>query len=119
MLKVIWVQTPEMSFFKRRAYLQSEYQALFRTKDNDPNEFMDYWNCSTTEARPIKCTNMRVEFCERELDTLDGLAHYAARGLSLNGGSEHALFSFYLEGYSKENSERILKYVIKKMAYRP
>jgi S1-C subfamily serine protease len=117
MLKVIWVQTPEMSFFKRRAYLQSEYQALFKTKDTDLSEFMDDWDCSTTEARPIKGTNMRVEFCEREVDTLDGLAHYAARGLSLNGGSEHALFSFYLEGYSLENAEKVLEAVLEKMVF--
>jgi len=115
MLKVIWVQTPEMSFFKRRAYLQSEYQALFKTKDNDLSEFMDDWDCSTTEARPIKGTNMRVEFCEREVDTLDGLAHYAARGLSLNGGSEHALFSFYLEGYSRENATSVMDSFLEKM----
>jgi S1-C subfamily serine protease len=117
MLKVIWVQTPEMSFFKRRAYLQSEYQALFKTKDTDLSEFMDDWDCSTTEARPIKGTNMRVEFCEREVDTLDGLAHYAARGLSLNGGSEHALFSFYLEGYSQENAKKVLEAVLEKMIF--
>ncbi len=117
MLKIIWVQTPEMSFFKRRAYLQSEYQALFKNKDTDLSEFMDDWDCSTTEARPIKGTNMRVEFCEREVDTLDGLAHYAARGLSLNGGSEHALFSFYLEGYSQENAKKVLEAVLEKMIF--
>jgi hypothetical protein len=65
----------------------------------------------------LKGTNMRVEFCEREVDTLDGLAHYAARGLSLNGGSEHALFSFYLEGYSQENAKKVLETVLEKMIF--
>jgi hypothetical protein len=60
--------------------------------------------------------NMRVEFCTRELETLDDLAHYAVRGLSLNGGSEHALFSLYLEGYSLENAEKLLKAVLEKMS---
>jgi hypothetical protein len=31
----------------------------------------------------------------------------AARRASLNGGSKHALFSFFLEGYSQENAKRI------------
>jgi hypothetical protein len=63
----------------------------------------------------LKGTNMRVEFCEREVDTLDGLAYYAARGFSLNGGNEHALFSFYLEVYSQKNATKVLEAVLDKV----
>jgi hypothetical protein len=62
---------------------------------------------------------MRVEFCERSLDTLDGVSHFAARGVSLNGGNEHALFSFFLEGYSQENAKSILDAVLDKISFRP
>jgi hypothetical protein len=43
----------------------------------------------------------------------------AARGVSLNGGSEHALFSFFLEGYRQENAKRILDAVLDKISFRP
>jgi hypothetical protein len=43
----------------------------------------------------------------------------AARGVSLNGGSEHALFSFFLEGYSQENAKRVLDAVLEKISFRP
>jgi hypothetical protein len=43
----------------------------------------------------------------------------AARGVSLNGGSEHALFSFFLEGYSHENAKKILDAVLDKISFRP
>jgi S1-C subfamily serine protease len=118
-LKVLWLQTPDLSFFKRRSFIDTQYQELFENKDTDPHEFMGDWDCETTEARPITGTKMRVEFCERSLDTLDGVSHFAARGVSLNGGSEHALFSFFLEGYSQENAKRILDAVLEKISFRP
>jgi hypothetical protein len=43
----------------------------------------------------------------------------AAPSVSLNGGSEHALFSFFLEGYSQENAKRILDAVLDKISCRP
>lgn len=119
MLRVLWLQTPDMGFFARRTFLEKRYTDLFKTKDTDPNEFMGDWDCRTTDARPIKSTNMRLDFCERKLETLDGVAHYAARGLSLNGGKEHALFSLYLEGYSQENAQRVLDAVLEKMSFKP
>jgi hypothetical protein len=118
-LRVLWLDTPEMGFFQRRSFLEGKYKELFEDKETDPDEFMDDWDCKTTDARPLNGMNMRVEFCTRELETLNDLAHYAVRGLSLNGGSEHALFSLYLEGYSKENAQRILDAVLKKMMFQP
>jgi hypothetical protein len=118
-LKVLWLQTPDLSFFKRRSFLDTQYQELFENKDADPHEFMGDWDCEITEVRPITGTKMRVEFCERSLDTLDGVSHFAARGVSLNGGSEHALFSFFLEGYSQENAKNILDAVLDKISFRP
>jgi hypothetical protein len=43
----------------------------------------------------------------------------AAPGVSLNGSSEHALFSFFLEGYSQENAKRVLDAVLEKISFRP
>jgi serine protease Do len=119
MLRVLWLQTPDMGFFARRSFLEKRFKDLFENKDTDPDEFMDDWDCRTTYARPIKGTNMRLEFCERKLETLDGVAHYAARGLSLNGGKEHALFYLYLEGYSQENAKRVLDAVLEKISFKP
>ena len=119
MLRVLWLQTPEMGFFARRSFLERRYARLFASKERDPHEFMGHWSCNTTDAEAIAGTNMRIEFCEREMDTLDGLAHYAVRGLSLNGGSEHALFSLMLEGYSLENAEKLLDAVLEKISFKP
>lgn len=62
---------------------------------------------------------MRVEFCQRSLETLDGVAHFAVRGLSLNGGSEHAMFSIFLEGYSQDSAKKILDVLLDKISFRP
>lgn len=118
-LNVLWLETTELSFFKRRSFLDKQFKNLFENKDTDAHEFMGDWDCETTDARPITGTQMRIEFCERSLDTLDGVSHFAARGVSLNGGSEHALFSFFLEGYSQENAKRILDAVLDKISFRP
>ena len=118
-LKVLWLETPDLSYFKRRSFIDTKYKELFDNKDTDSHEFMGDWDCETTDARPITGTKIRVEFCERSLDTLDGVSHFAARGVSLNGGSEHALFSFFLEGYSQENAKRILDAVLGKISFRP
>lgn len=118
-LKVLWIQTPNLSFFKRRNFIDTQYQELFDNKDTDPDEFMGGWDCETTDARPITGTKMRVEFCERSLDTLDGVYHFAARGVSLNGGSEHALFSFILKGYSQDSAKKILEAVLNKISFKP
>lgn len=118
-LKVMWLQTLDMGFFERRSFLEQRYTDLFEYKETHLHEFMYDWDCHTTDARPIAGTNMRIESCERDMETLDGVSHYAARGLSLNGGKEHALFSLYLEGYSKENAEKLLDAVLEKMSYGP